>query len=153
MFCFSSVRRHTRCALVTGVQTCALPISAIAGVLVGRAYVARQSPVETELHTLRHRQLELNDTQHAKIEAIERRFAVRKQALELELRADNARLADAIEAEHGYGPQVSAAVDRSHHAMGQLQKETLEHIFAMRGVLRPDQAARLDQDRKRTRLT
>src|SRR3546814_1755654 len=26
---FSSRRRHTRCALVTGVQTCALPISAI----------------------------------------------------------------------------------------------------------------------------
>src|SRR3546814_6810538 len=32
MYClfvfFSSRRRHTRCALVTGVQTCALPISA-----------------------------------------------------------------------------------------------------------------------------
>src|SRR3546814_7965173 len=28
MFFFSSRRRHTRCALVTGVQTCALPISA-----------------------------------------------------------------------------------------------------------------------------
>src|SRR3546814_6884453 len=26
IFCFSSRRRHTRCALVTGVQTCALPI-------------------------------------------------------------------------------------------------------------------------------
>src|SRR3546814_4893009 len=28
-FFFSSRRRHTRCALVTGVQTCALPILAI----------------------------------------------------------------------------------------------------------------------------
>src|SRR3546814_2269443 len=27
---FSSRRRHTRCALVTGVQTCALPICALA---------------------------------------------------------------------------------------------------------------------------
>src|SRR3546814_4698970 len=26
VFCFSSRRRHTSCALVTGVQTCALPI-------------------------------------------------------------------------------------------------------------------------------
>src|SRR3546814_16457996 len=38
-FCFSSRRRHTRCALVTGVQTCALPISAphnmVATVAVG----------------------------------------------------------------------------------------------------------------------
>src|SRR3546814_19189374 len=30
-FFFSSRRRHTRCALVTGVQTCALPISIQAG--------------------------------------------------------------------------------------------------------------------------
>src|SRR3546814_4603985 len=29
---FSSRRRHTRCALVTGVQTCALPISVALGV-------------------------------------------------------------------------------------------------------------------------
>src|SRR3546814_8792228 len=28
-FFFSSKRRHTRCALVTGVQTCALPISKV----------------------------------------------------------------------------------------------------------------------------
>src|SRR3546814_8876373 len=28
-FFFSSRRRHTRCALVTGVQTCALPISQV----------------------------------------------------------------------------------------------------------------------------
>src|SRR3546814_19131045 len=33
MFFLSSRRRHTRCALVTGVQTCALPISAdLAGI-------------------------------------------------------------------------------------------------------------------------
>src|SRR3546814_16321012 len=31
-FFFSSRRRHTRCALVTGVQTCALPISWPSGV-------------------------------------------------------------------------------------------------------------------------
>src|SRR3546814_2610320 len=30
-FFFSSRRRHTRCALVTGVQTCALPISVLDG--------------------------------------------------------------------------------------------------------------------------
>src|SRR3546814_10028916 len=30
MYFFSSRRRHTRCALVTGVQTCALPIYRLA---------------------------------------------------------------------------------------------------------------------------
>src|SRR3546814_3886146 len=34
-FFFSSGRRHTRCALVTGVQTCALPIYEFAGLLRG----------------------------------------------------------------------------------------------------------------------
>src|SRR3546814_2587389 len=32
VFFFSSRRRHTRCALVTGVQTCALPISSIVSI-------------------------------------------------------------------------------------------------------------------------
>src|SRR3546814_5012361 len=36
-FFFSSRRRHTRCALVTGVQTCALPISRALAVGRGRA--------------------------------------------------------------------------------------------------------------------
>src|SRR3546814_3839363 len=33
LFFFSSRRRHTRCALVTGVQTCALPILPFYGLL------------------------------------------------------------------------------------------------------------------------
>src|SRR3546814_14636098 len=32
-FFFSSRRRHTRCALVTGVQTCALPISPLIAII------------------------------------------------------------------------------------------------------------------------
>src|SRR3546814_11592668 len=44
MFFFSSRRRHTRCALVTGVQTCALPIcwldfGSIAGFVLGAGLV------------------------------------------------------------------------------------------------------------------
>src|SRR3546814_16917107 len=37
MFFFSSRRRHTRCALVTGVQTCALPILDVAIIGAGPA--------------------------------------------------------------------------------------------------------------------
>src|SRR3546814_19885994 len=41
IFFFSSRRRHTRCALVTGVQTCALPISKHPGaVVIGSDQVA-----------------------------------------------------------------------------------------------------------------
>src|SRR3546814_10643229 len=39
-FFFSSRRRHTRCALVTGVQTCALPICPTRGNLTGAACAA-----------------------------------------------------------------------------------------------------------------
>src|SRR3546814_4280017 len=39
-FFFSSRRRHTRCALVTGVQTCALPISFLLGIGSGDLFSA-----------------------------------------------------------------------------------------------------------------
>src|SRR3546814_3443664 len=39
VFFFASRRRHTRCALVTGVQTCALPIAACA--LLGYRFAPR----------------------------------------------------------------------------------------------------------------
>src|SRR3546814_19621276 len=46
-FFFSSRRRHTRCALVTGVQTCALPISGIrANLAIDRLGHVRVLPQE-----------------------------------------------------------------------------------------------------------
>src|SRR3546814_975082 len=41
IFFFSSRRRHTRCALVTGVQTCALPISIAARLSSASAHTDR----------------------------------------------------------------------------------------------------------------
>src|SRR3546814_6570550 len=44
LFFFSSRRRHTSCALVTGVQTCALPISTTrsrSSGIVGRSLISR----------------------------------------------------------------------------------------------------------------
>src|SRR3546814_10104509 len=41
LFFFSSRRRHTRCALVTGVQTCALPISDKTGTLTRNEMTVR----------------------------------------------------------------------------------------------------------------
>src|SRR3546814_13254358 len=44
---FSSRRRHTRCALVTGVQTCALPISCLGeGVRAPRQLAELASPID-----------------------------------------------------------------------------------------------------------
>src|SRR3546814_8665698 len=43
-FFFSSRRRHTRCALVTGVQTCALPISSCCARYLSASFI----PMRTE---------------------------------------------------------------------------------------------------------
>lgn len=130
-------RRYILVALVAFVAS-------LAAVLVSRIWLTPQPRVESEVHALLHQRLTLDAEQERRIHALEGAFALRRAALEGEMRADNQRLADAIAAEHGYGPKVGEAVDRSHHVMGQLQKETLQHIFAMRGVLRADQAAQFD---------
>lgn len=120
-------------------------VAAMGGTYAGRGLLAPEKQTETELHALLHTELDLDPAQQAKIEAIEQRFSTRRKALELEMRAANAHLATAMQAEHGYGPEVTAAIDHTHMVMGEMQKETLEHLFAMRAVLRPDQAVKFDR--------
>ena len=120
-------------------------LAALAGVFIGRVLLSAPSHTGAELHAVLHDKLTLDAQQHTKLDALEATFSVRRKALELELRADNARLADAIETEHGFGSRVVAAVDACHMTMGKLQKATLEHVFAMRSLLKPDQTAVFDQ--------
>src|SRR3546814_3037813 len=47
-FFFSSRRRHTRCALVTGVQTCALPISVPGVTLTNGVFAAGEIETSVE---------------------------------------------------------------------------------------------------------
>lgn len=97
------------------------------------------------LHRVLHQELGLDAQQSAALDGLEQSYSVRRRALETEMRADNAQLAVAIDAEHGIGPRVDAAIEASHHTMSALQKETVAHVFAMRRLLRPDQARRFDQ--------
>lgn len=120
-------------------------VAALAGVLAGRLVVETPRASETELHALLHRELKLSPAQQVKLDKIEAKFATRRDALELDMRAANIRLAQAIEAEHGYGPRVTEAIDETHRVMGELQKETLQHLFAMRVVLDREQAAMFDK--------
>ncbi len=119
-------------------------VAAIAGVGVGRMLFTPDQPIENRFHTLIHHELKLDAAQSARIEALEKNFAAEQALYQQEMMDDNRRLAAAIQSEKGYGPGVGAAVDRSHHAMGMLQKQTLQHLFAMRAVLRPDQARLFD---------
>src|SRR3546814_4376973 len=79
IFFFSSRRRHTRCALVTGVQTCALPISEAVRDLL------RGIDLQTEAVRLRE---ELNTTtSETKI----KKFAKRLKLIEYFIQSNNKR--------------------------------------------------------------
>lgn len=119
-------------------------LAAGTGVFAARLLNPPAADAGAELHALMHEGLDLDPGQEQQLEVLERDYAERRAILEARLKADNARLAEAIAAEHVYGPRVSAAVDATHHSMGAVQKATLEHVFAMRATLRPDQQPRFD---------
>lgn len=119
-------------------------IAAAVGVWGGVAYVQSRMPHPPSLHDTLHRRLHLNPDQSARIESLERDHAVKRRALEAEMRAANAELAQAYQQAHAYSPQVQAAIDRFHRAMDALQRESMMHVIAMRSVLTPAQASQFD---------
>lgn len=118
--------------------------AAIGGTWIGARYIYDQRH-QPSLHEFVHEELKLDANQKARLEVLEADFAVRRRAREAELRAANAELARAIQERHEYSPEVQAAVERFHHAMGELQKETILHVLGMRTVLTPEQAAEFDK--------
>lgn len=110
-----------------------------AGTWISASWVLSRREPPT-LHDIVHHDLKLSESQLNQIEAVEARFAARKPALESDILAANRELARAIEQSDGDSPQVQAAVDHFHVAMGALQKETITHVFEMRSVLTPAQA-------------
>ncbi|WP_314374303.1 periplasmic heavy metal sensor [Sphingomonas paucimobilis] len=120
-------------------------VAALAGVAIGCRLLMPAAPPASDIHMLIHRDIRLDPAQTVALDRLEAQFAATRAALDARLRGDNARLAAAIEAEHRDGPRVTQAIDAVHHSMGDLQKATLAHVFAMRRVLRPDQAATFDR--------
>jgi Spy/CpxP family protein refolding chaperone len=120
-------------------------IAAGAGAFGGARYVLWRVHHSPPLHEVVHERLQLTADQQRRIAGLEQTYAVRREALEAEMRASNADLARAIQQSHAYSADVQHAVDRFHKAMGELQKETILHVLAMRQVLTPAQAAVFDQ--------
>lgn len=97
------------------------------------------------LHQFVHDELVLTDEQNTRLETLEASYAVKRSALEASLRASNARLAQAMDEEQEYGPEVGAAIDEVHAHMGELQKATVQHVFDMREILEPEQQRLFDR--------
>lgn len=118
-------------------------LASVAATWVSATWIMREREPPS-LHSIIHTELDLNDDQMRRLDAIEDRFAGRRQALQAEVRAANQELAAAIAVSDGDTPQVQAAVDHFHSAMGDLQKATISHVFEMRSVMTPAQAEVFD---------
>jgi Spy/CpxP family protein refolding chaperone len=94
-------------------------------------------------HEWIHKQLDLTQSEQKGLEPIEAKFVERKAKLLSEIRSANKELAEAIKEDQADSPRVSAAVEKIHHAQGELQEATLEHVFEMREVLTPEQYQKL----------
>jgi nickel and cobalt resistance protein CnrR len=110
--------------------------------LHGRTMSAPSAP--KSLHDRMHQTLKLDPSQDAKLQTLEARFQIEKGILDAEMASANRELADAISADKIYTPKVQAAIDHFHHAMGALQKISVEHVFDMRAILTPQQQAIFD---------
>lgn len=134
------MRFPVRSALVTIILAF---VAGIAGMWLGHQLLAAPGHGRS-LHAMVHEELSLSADQERDLSALETAFAARQKVLEGEMREANAELAAAIRASESAGPAVEAAVHHFHDAMGALQAETIEHVFAMRKVLTPDQRKRFD---------
>lgn len=130
-----------------GLIVALIVVTALAGVAggwLGARYGVARARATPGLDQMLHRDLHLSASQDRRIATLEAGFAVRRGALDAEMRAANRDLARAIAVEHAYGPDAERAIGRFHAAMGELQKETVVHVMAMRRVLTAEQAARFD---------
>jgi Spy/CpxP family protein refolding chaperone len=90
-----------------------------------------------------HRELQITPSQEPKVTEIEKRFQAREKALKDNLAAANRKLGTAIEEDQSFTPRVAQAVEETHLAMAELQKASLERVFAMKESLTPEQYRRL----------
>ena len=109
-------------------------------------WVATQPPiVSADAHEWLHRELHITPEQHKALEPIEARFAEKERMDREEMRAANRQLAAAIRKGNANSPEIAAAVHLIHLHMGDLQKDSLDHLFEMRAVLTTEQGDKLLQ--------
>ncbi len=103
----------------------------------------RVTAEEVTSHEWLHHELNLTDAQLKALEPVESKFGERQRQLAEALHEANRQLARAMAEDKAYTPRVSAAVEHVHHCMGDLQKASIEHVFAMRAVISPEQGDKL----------
>lgn len=90
-----------------------------------------------------HGRLGLTPNQEKALEPVEENFARRRKECIAQIRDGNLQLSEALAADRTRSQRVQSAVDKIHRAQGELQNAVLEHVFAMKPVLTPQQYERL----------
>ena len=100
---------------------------------------------QIDAHVWLHKQISITAEQDRALTQIEKKFAEKQRQLQAEIHAGNVELANAMMEGGKFSERVATAVESIHHAQGELQKATIEHIFDMQTVLTPEQADKLNK--------
>lgn len=120
-------------------------IAGVIGILLGHKYIMPNAGQAIGLHDQIHKQLILNKAQNDKLHILEEMFSTKKAALEERMKAANSELSVAMQVAHKMSPEVQAAKTEYVQTLDELQTLTIEHIFAMRGLLNTEQALLFDE--------
>ncbi len=128
-----------------GIFALAVAVAAISSFCTLR-WVATRPPIDSsDAHEWLHRELHITPAQHKALEPIEAQFADKERMHREQMRAANRQLAAALYKGDPNSPEIAAAVHQIHLHMGELQKDSIEHLFEMRSVLTPEQNEKLMQ--------
>ena len=130
---------------VFGFFIAVIAVAALSAFCTLRWKAEHMPTAPADSHQWLHDQLKLTPAQHAALDPIEARYAQKQHLLMRQLQDANRELSRAMGEGKAYSAAVSAAVEKIHQHMGEMQKLSIEHVFEMRQVLTPEQGDKLVQ--------
>lgn len=96
-----------------------------------------------DLHHWMHERLVLSESQHEALEPFESAYEESRRALSGKITDAGRELAQAVRSGNPESPEVDRALVKLNAAQAELQRSTLDHFFAMKEHLDPEQAEKL----------
>jgi len=121
-----------------------IALTLFSGFLIGNYFEINHDKDLEDSHNDFHEMLNLTQDQLDKLVPIEKEFAKKKAYYNNQIRSANMELGDLMQKHKSFSPEVQAAVEKAHVAMGELQNITLVHFFDMRDLLDEKQAKIFD---------
>jgi Spy/CpxP family protein refolding chaperone len=87
-----------------------------------------------------HERLVLTDAQHSALEPFEHAYEEKRKSLGAKIVSAGRELAAAVREGNRGAPEIDQALGKLNEAQAELQRATLDHFFAMKEHLDPEQA-------------